>query len=159
MKNYWSQDELTKWGIFKSLVRCRLLECWCDVWCTAAALHYVICLSCYNDSIICCCLGNRHICFTTQAGHIQVLLSPVCAGECECGSAGGKKSHTLMYLQIGRKPCSHKYYKIVLVYVCRCSSSCDILSTKLFFLLSKWGHFWKWEHFDCSLQLQITFEG
>lgn len=64
-----------------------VLECWCDMFCTVAALHCVICLSCYNDSIICCCLGNRRICSATQRPAMyRCVCCSVWTGECECGS-------------------------------------------------------------------------
>lgn len=64
-----------------------VLECWCDMFCTVAALHCVICLSCYNDSIICCCLGNRRICSATQMPAMyRCVCCSVWTGECECGS-------------------------------------------------------------------------
>lgn len=52
------------------------------MWHTVAALRCVICLSSYNDSIICCCLGNRHICCATQsAATHRCFCAHVCTGE------------------------------------------------------------------------------
>lgn len=64
-----------------------------DVWFAAAALHFVICLSCYNDSIISCCRGNRHICSPTQSpGLAQVLLCSCVQEVNACGRPGVKCS-------------------------------------------------------------------
>lgn len=74
---------------------------------SVTALHCVICLSCYNDSIISCCLGNRHICSATLSlCHAQVLCAHVCTGECMClCAAQQKENRTLMNdKSIGQEP-------------------------------------------------------
>lgn len=78
------------------------------MWFSVAALRCVICLSCYNDSIICCCLGNRHICSATQrpAMHRCFLCSCVHRWTCVFGavcSAAERGSHSLMNDKSTRK--------------------------------------------------------
>lgn len=54
---------------------------------SAAVQRCVISLSCYNDFIICCCLGNRHICFATQSPAMhRCFCAHVCTGEHVCSA-------------------------------------------------------------------------
>lgn len=61
----------------------------------------VICLSCYNDSIICCCLGNRRICCAARI-RARAGAFLLCEQVSVC-VARWKKSHSFMNLKMGRK--------------------------------------------------------